>query len=176
MPFGEFIPRGFRWFTQLMNIPLGDFSRGPVGAPSFAFRGERIGANICYEDLFGEELAARFADAAAAPTMFANLSNIGWFGDTIAITQHLQISRLRTLEFQRPMLRATNTGATAAIDHRGRVIAELAPFTRGTLDATVQGRSGVTPFAWWAARAGLWPLLALAAAVVAGAAWRGRAS
>ncbi|MEP7101386.1 MAG: apolipoprotein N-acyltransferase, partial [Burkholderiales bacterium] len=116
VPFGEFIPFGFRWFTELMNIPLGDFNRGPVGAPSFAFRGERIGANICYEDLFGEELAARFEDEANAPTIFANISNIGWFGDTIAITQHLQISRMRALEFQRPMLRATNTGATAVID------------------------------------------------------------
>jgi apolipoprotein N-acyltransferase len=56
VPFGEFIPNGFHWFTQLMNIPLGDFNRGPVGAPSFDFRGEHIGANICYEDLFGEEL------------------------------------------------------------------------------------------------------------------------
>ena len=109
VPFGEFIPNGFHWFTQLMNIPLGDFNRGVVGAPSFGFRAERIGANICYEDLFGEELAARFVDPAQAPTMLANLSNIGWFGETIAVDQHLQISRMRALELQRPMLRATNT-------------------------------------------------------------------
>ena len=166
VPFGEFIPTGFRWFTQLMNIPLGDFNRGVVGAPSFAFHGERIGANICYEDLFGEELAARFVDPAAAPTMFANISNIGWFGDTVAIPQHLQISRMRTLEFQRPMLRATNTGATAVIDHTGRMTASLAPFTQGVLDASVQGRTGLTPFAWWAARFGVWPLWLLGAAIV----------
>jgi len=61
-------------------------------------------------------MARRFADAASAPTVFANLSNIGWFGDTIATEQHLNISRLRALEFQRPMVRATNTGATC--DHR----------------------------------------------------------
>ena len=176
VPFGELIPTGFRWFTEMMDIPLGDFTRGPLNAPSFEVGGQRVAPNICYEDLFGEELARRFIDPARAPTVFANVGNIGWFGDTIAIPQHLNISRFRTLEFQVPMLRATNTGATAAIDHRGRVIAELPPFTRGTLDATVQGRSGVTPFAWWAARAGLWPLLALAGAVVAAAAWRGRAS
>jgi apolipoprotein N-acyltransferase len=169
VPFGEFIPYGFRWFTELMNIPLGDFNRGVVGAPSFGFRGERIGANICYEDLFGEELAARFEDAAAAPTVFANLSNIGWFGDTIAIHQHLEISRMRTLEFQRPMLRATNTGATAVIDHTGRVTASLPRLTQGVLDAEVQGRTGLTPFAWWAARFGLWPLTLLAIAIVAAA-------
>ena len=166
MPFGEFIPTGFRWFTQLMNIPLGDFNRGAVGPPSFAFHGERIGANICYEDLFGEELAARFEDAANAPTMFANISNIGWFGDTIAIAQHLQISRMRALEFQRPMLRATNTGATAVIDHLGRVRYSLSPHVQGVLDGEVQGRTGLTPFALWASRFGVWPLWALGALIV----------
>ena len=169
VPFGEFIPFGFRWFTELMRIPLGDFNRGPVGAASFAFHGERIGANICYEDLFGEELAARFEDAANAPTIFANISNIGWFGDTIAIAQHLEISRMRALEFQRPMLRATNTGATAVIDHTGRVTASLPRLTQGVLDAQVQGRTGLTPFAWWASRFGLWPLTLLALLIVASA-------
>ena len=166
VPFGEFIPTGFRWFTELMNIPLGDFNRGVVGAPSFAFHGERIGANICYEDLFGEELAARFTDTANAPTMFANISNIGWFGDSPAIAQHLQISRMRALEFQRPMLRATNTGATVVIDHTGRVTASLPPHTQGVLDGQVQGRTGLTPFAWWAARFGLWPLWGLGLLIV----------
>jgi apolipoprotein N-acyltransferase len=97
----------------------------------------------------------------------ANVSNIGWFGKSIAVDQHLNISRLRTLEFQLPMLRATNTGATAIIDHRAVVTAALAPHTQGVLLGTVQGRQGVTPFAWWAARAGLWPLVALALTVVA---------
>ena len=166
VPFGEFIPRGFRWFTELMHIPLGDFDRGPADAPSFAFAGQRLAPNICYEDLFGEELARRFADAAAAPTMFVNVSNIGWFGDTIAVPQHLHISRLRALEFQRPMLRATNTGATAVVDHRGRVTHALAPFTRGVLDATVEGRVGLTPYSRWASRYGLWPLVACVAAAV----------
>lgn len=165
VPFGEFIPTGFRWFTELMDIPLGDFARGPLNAPSFAFRGERIAPNICYEDLFGAELARRFIDPDLAPTIFANVGNIGWFGDTVAVPQHLNISRMRTLEFQRPMLRATNTGATAVIDHRGQVTASLPPFTRGVLEGQVQGRTGLTPFAWWSARFGLWPWLALVVTV-----------
>lgn len=173
VPFGEFIPTGFRWFTNLMNIPLGDFARGVTHPPPFAALGQRFGPNICYEDLFGEELARRFADAATAPTVMVNLSNIGWFGQTIAIDQHLHISRLRTLELQRPMLRATNTGATAAIDHRGAVTAVLPPHTRGVLTAPVEGREGLTPFARWAAHLGLWPL-ALAAAGVLGLAARRR--
>ena len=162
VPFGEFIPTGFRWFTELMNIPLGDFNRGPRKPPSFAVGTARVAPNICYEDLFGEELARRFTDAASAPTMLANVSNIGWFGNSIALPQHLNISRMRSLELQRPMLRATNTGATAVIDHRGVVSAALPYFSRGLLLAEVQGREGLTPFARWASAAGLWPLWALA--------------
>ena len=174
VPFGEFIPPGLRWFTDALGIPLGDFARGPAVAPSFAFAGQRIAPNICYEDLFGEELALRFRDSAAAPTILANLSNIGWFGDTVAVPQHLAISRTRSLELQRPMVRATNTGATAVVDHEGRVTALLAPFTRGVLQASVQGREGLTPFSWWASRWGLWPLALLAVAVIGSAAWLGR--
>jgi apolipoprotein N-acyltransferase len=174
VPFGEFIPIGFRWFTAMMNIPLGDFARGVVDPPSFAVGAQRVAPNICYEDLFGEELARRFADPATAPTVFANVSNIGWFGDTIATVQHLNISRMRALEFQRPMIRATNTGATAIVDHRGVVQAMLPPHTRGVLTGSVQGRDGITPFAWWAARAGLWPLALGALLVVLAAAWRER--
>jgi apolipoprotein N-acyltransferase len=172
VPFGEFIPRGFRWFTEMMNIPLGDFARGVRVPPSFAVQGQRVAPNICYEDLFGEELARRFVDATQAPTIFANVSNIGWFGPSAIIAQHLHISRLRSLEFQRPMLRATNTGATAIIDHRGVVTAQLAPYTQGVLTGQVQGRVGTTPYAWWAARLSLWPLLVLALAVLAATGWR----
>ena len=157
VPFGEVIPPGFHWFIRLMNIPLGDFNRGAVGQPSFAWQGQRLAPNICYEDLFGEELAARFVDPARAPTMFVNVGNIAWFGNTVAIDQHLQISRMRALEFSRPMIRATNTGATAIIDHRGEVTHFLPRHTQGALSGEVQGRSRITPYAWWAGRFGLWP-------------------
>jgi len=158
VPFGEFIPPFFKWFTQMMNIPLGDFARGGIGQPSFEWQGQRLAPNVCYEDLFGEELAARFADPATAPTAFVNVSNIGWFGDSVAIDQHLAISRMRALEFERPMLRATNTGATAIIDHRGQVTHRLPRLTRGVLQGQFEGRTHMTPFARWAAVAGLWPL------------------
>jgi apolipoprotein N-acyltransferase len=175
VPFGEFIPTGFRWFTNLMNIPLGDFARGVTHPPPFVALGQRWGPNICYEDLFGEELARRFTTAAAAPTVLVNVSNIGWFGETIAVDQHLHISRLRTLELQRPMIRATNTGATAVIDHQGVVAASLPPHLRGVLTAPVEGRDGLTPFARWASALGLWPLALLALAVLVPVALRRRA-
>ncbi|MDO9358000.1 MAG: apolipoprotein N-acyltransferase [Polaromonas sp.] len=166
VPFGEFVPPGFRWFIDMMHIPLGDFRRGPLGQPSFEWQGQRLAPNICYEDLFGEELAASFTDAATAPTILVNVSNIGWFGNTIAIDQHLAISRMRSLEFERPMIRATNTGATVIIDHRGQVTHALPRHTRGVLTGEVEGRKGITPYAAWASRYGLWPFWAGAAALV----------
>ncbi|NIC41181.1 apolipoprotein N-acyltransferase [Aquabacterium sp. A08] len=176
VPFGEFIPWGFRWFTELMHIPLGDFRRGALAQPPLAWAGQRIAPNVCYEDVFGEELAASFRDPAQAPTVLVNVSNLAWFGDTVAIDQHRHMSRLRALELERPMLRATNTGATAVIDHRGRVQAELPRLTRTVLEAEVEGRHGVTPYARWAGSWGLWPLVALCLGVLAGLAVWGRAA
>jgi apolipoprotein N-acyltransferase len=170
-PFGEFIPNGFHWFVHMMNMPLGDFTRGPLVAPPFAVREQRIGPNICYEDLYGEEIAARFANASQAPTILVNVSNLAWFGEEVAIHQHLQIARMRSLEFQLPTLRATNTGATVMIDHLGRVVSGLPFNTRGVLDVTVQGREGVTPFAWWASRWGLLPLVVVALLAALAGAW-----
>lgn len=167
VPFGEFVPPFFRWFTRMMNIPLGDFNRGALAQPSLPWQGERLAPNICYEDLFGEELARRFADPSTAPTVFVNVSNIAWFGNTLAIDQHLHISRMRALEFDRPMLRATNTGATVVIDRHGRVTHALERHTRGVLTGQVHGGRAITPFAWWAARFGLWPLTAAVAAAIA---------
>jgi apolipoprotein N-acyltransferase len=174
VPFGEFIPPFFRWFTELMNIPLGDFNRGVVGQPSFLWQGQRLAPNICYEDLFGDELGARFAGVSDAPTIFVNISNIGWFGNTVAIDQHLHISRMRAIEFERPMIRATNTGATVIIDHRGHVTHRLPRHTRGVLVGEVEGRTGTTPYAWWVSRLGLWPLWLLGIATAAFAAWAQR--
>jgi apolipoprotein N-acyltransferase len=149
VPFGEFIPPGFRWFVDMMRIPLGDMQRGAALQAPFGVRDQWVLPNICYEDLFGEEIAAQLRDAYRTgqppASLLLNLSNIAWFGDSIALPQHLQISQMRTLETGRPMLRATNTGATAVILPDGR-LTELAPYTRGTLAAKVQGYAGQTPY------------------------------
>ena len=174
VPFGEFIPPLFRWFTNLMHIPLGDFNRGSLGQPSFAMQGQRLAVHICYEDLFGEELATRFIDPAKAPTALVNVSNLAWFGEGLAIHQHLSIARMRALEFGLPVLRATNTGATAIIAHSGAVQAQLPYGAAGVLHGNVQGRAGLTPFAWWAARWGLWPLWLMGLAALAFSAFAGR--
>ncbi len=157
VPFGEFIPPLFKWFTAMMNIPLGDFNRGDLGQASFDWQGQKLAPNICVEDLYGEELAQLFIDPAQAPTILVNVSNLAWFGNSLAMDQHLQIARMRALEFERPFLLATNTGATAIMDHRGRVTRAIPRDTRGVLVGEVEGRIGITPYAWWMARWGLWP-------------------
>ncbi len=148
VPFGEFIPTGFRWFVEMMQIPLGDFTRGKIVQEPFAVKDQWILPNICYEDLFGEEIAEQIAasqlSGTAQPTILLNMSNIAWFGDTIALPQHLQISQMRSLETGRPMLRSTNTGTTAVISHKGEISAQLPPYTRGGLSASVQGYRGAT--------------------------------
>ena len=178
VPFGEFVPLMFRWFVDLMRIPLGSFGRGALGQPLLEFKGERIATNICYEDLFGEELAQNFSDPQHSPTLMINLSNIAWFGNTVAIDQHLHISRVRAMELGRPMLRATNTGATAIIDAQGVVTHRLVSGVQGVLSGEVKGvHSELTPYTQWASKLGLFPMWFLgftAVFTVAGLAHRAR--
>ena len=172
LPFGEIIPPGFHWFVTLMRIPLADQARGQTTA-SLSFAGQRLRPLVCYEDLFGEEIASSMVGDQAA-TVFVNVSNLAWFGQLLVQDQHLQFSQMRALEFQRPFIRSTNTGATAVVDHRGQVTARLPMLTPGILEARVEGRIGQTPYASWLAAWGLWPLLAAALAVLGGAMLLGR--
>ncbi len=166
VPFGEFVPPLFQWFVDMLHIPLGDFAQARPASDVLMWQGQRVALQICYEDLFGEELAKQFRQAATAPTVWVNMSNIAWFGDTHAVPQHLNIARMRALEFQRPVLRATNTGATAIIDAQGRVQQHIQPFTRGVLVGEFEGRSGLTPYARWVSKWGLSPLWLLCLAIV----------
>lgn len=160
LPFGEFIPPGLGWFVHAMNIPLDDQARGDHQR-NWSVAGQKLRPLICYEDLFGED----FVHSAVGPdaaTVFVNVSNLAWFGTVMVQDQHLQFSQMRALEFQRPVARSTNTGATAVVDHRGRITARLPPLQRGVLEASVDGRSGTTPYARWLAALGLWPLWGIA--------------
>ena len=156
LPFGEFVPPGFRWFVDLMNIPLGDQAHGRSSA-AFDVGGQRLRPLICFEDLFGEDMVDSVVGTDAA-TILVNVSNLAWFGPRLVQDQHLQFSQMRALEFERPVIRSTNTGATAVVDHFGRVTSRLPPLVAATLDAKVEGRIGETPYARWLAAAGLWPL------------------
>jgi len=170
VPFGEFIPPGFRWFTDMLNIPLNDATRGQGLQAPFAVKDQLVLPNICYEDVFGEEIAYQLRSARRPATLLLNMSNLSWYGQSTAIPQHLQISRMRTLETGRPMLRSTNDGATAVINHRGQVTGQLPFYTEGVLNATVRGTSGFTPFV----RFGNLAFLLLGALALAGAWFAGR--
>lgn len=164
VPFGEYSPPLFGWFYRLASIPMSDQTRGAPEQPPMRLDGQRVALNICYEDLFGAELIR----ALPAATLMLNLSNLAWYGDSLAQPQHLQIARVRALETGRPMLRATNTGMTAVVQPDGRVSAVLPGFERGVLRMTVQGHAGLTPYARWGDR----PALGLALLMALGGALR----
>jgi apolipoprotein N-acyltransferase len=142
VPFGEFVPPGFGWLVKTFAIPLSNFSLGPKNPKPLALGGQLVAPNICWEDAFGEEIIRQLPEA----TLLVNVSNVAWFGDSLAPAQHLQISRMRALETGRTMLRATNTGVTAIIDPRGRVVARLPQFTEGILEGEVRGYAGASPY------------------------------
>jgi apolipoprotein N-acyltransferase len=158
VPFGEFVPAGFAWFFGLVNIPMSGFSAGSPGQAPLMVAGQRLAVTICYEDLFAAELRP----AVPGATLIVNLSNTAWFGDSLAQPQHLQIARMRALEAGRPVLRATNTGMTAAIAGNGDVIDVLPPFVEGGLTVSVRGHQGLTPYG----TAGGAPILLLATLAV----------
>ena len=115
-----------------------DFSRGSIDQQPLNIAGQRVAVNICYEDVFGEEIIRQLPQA----TLLVNISNVAWFGRSIAPEQHLQISQARALETGRYMLRATNTGMTAVIDQRGRVVKVAPQFTTATVEHEVPGFQG----------------------------------
>jgi apolipoprotein N-acyltransferase len=145
VPFGEYypVPDFVRGWLRLMNLPSTDAAPGESDQPPLAVAGERLGVTICYEDVFGAEQRHYLPTA----TLLVNVSNDGWFGDSIAPHQHLQIARLRAAEAGRYLLRATNTGISAIIEPGGAVVATLPPFEQGVLTGTVRGYSGLTPYA-----------------------------
>jgi apolipoprotein N-acyltransferase len=145
VPFGEQfpVPDFIRDWMRLRNLPYIDLGVGAADQPPLAVGGERLGITICYEDVFGAEQLRYLADT----TLLVNVSNDGWFGESIAIPQHLQIARVRAAEAGRYLLRSANRGVTAVIDPHGRVVETIEPFRAGVLKATVRGHTGATPYA-----------------------------
>ena len=156
VPFGEYkpLPALTTGLYTLMDMPLADFRQGGGSQAPLTMKNQRVAFNICYEDGFGDELIP----AAAQSTLLANASNLAWYGKSNAMYQHLQQSQARALELGRYMVRATNTGATAAIDPQGRITAQLPADTAAVLTAAVEGRSGQTPYM---KLGGSWPLISL---------------
>lgn len=156
--FGEFMPPVFSWAYQWLNIPLSNMSRGSTNQTPMPLAVGKVAINICYEDAFGNEIAWQLPDA----QLLVNVSNMAWYGRSLAAEQHLQLSQMRSIETSRWMLRATNTGMTAAIDETGKIVAALPQFTRGTLSVQAQPRTGTTPYVRWRD----WPVVIFCGLVV----------
>jgi len=170
VPFGEFIPLRpvLGWIVSVLAIPLQDFSRGGETQRPLAVAGQQVAVNICYEDAFGEEIIRQLPEA----TLLVNVSNVAWFGRSIAPGQHLQISQARALETGRYMLRATNTGITGVIGTDGKLLDAAPEFTMAAVAYSVRGYSGATPYVRWGNRAAL--LLGLC--LIGASAWLTRSS
>ncbi|MBU1215724.1 MAG: apolipoprotein N-acyltransferase [Gammaproteobacteria bacterium] len=148
VPFGEFIPlRGvLGWFiNEVLQIPMGDLSSGGDMQAPLAVAGQQVAVNICYEDVFGEEIIRALPQA----TLLVNVTNDAWYGESNAAVQHNQMSQMRARETGRMMLRATNTGVTSVIGTDGQVLAQLLQHEEGVLTAQVQGYTGSTPYVRW---------------------------
>lgn len=148
VPFGEFIPLRpvLGWLiNEVLNIPMGDLTSGASSQPPLAIAGQQVAVNICYEDVFGEEIIRALPQA----TVLVNVTNDAWYGASWAAEQHNQISQLRALETGRMMLRATNTGVTSIIAADGKILQRLPEHEEGVLLGMAQGYSGSTPYARW---------------------------
>lgn len=168
MPFGEFSPAGLSLLANLIDVPLKDLTPGSKDqAPLALGGGQHAGVLICQEGMVGEDARHWARDA----TLLLNPSNLAWFDGTPALAQHLQMARMRALEVGRPVLRAANSGVTAAIDHRGQVRQRLPLQTAGVLTGALQPMTGLTPYARWGDAAAM--LLAVACLVAP--LWLGRA-
>jgi len=147
VPFGDYFP--MRSLTSVLlnvlSIPMSNFSAGDANQEPFDLGTQILGVDICYEDVFGEEIIRQLPEA----TVLANFTNDAWWGESFGPQQHLQIAQARSIETGRELLRVTNTGVTAVIDHRGHIIARLPQFSESVLRAEIYGRKGVTPYSRW---------------------------
>jgi apolipoprotein N-acyltransferase len=147
------VPQAVREWLRLMNLPYSDFEPGRDDPAPLRAAGETFAPTICYEDAYGSEQLALVRQS----SLLVNVTNDAWFGDSTAPHQHVDISRMRSLESGRAMLRATNDGVTALIEHDGSLIGTLPQFQPAVLTGAVQPRTGMTPYV----RFGNWPVLAV---------------
>lgn len=148
LPIGEFVPfqEWLRPLAPFFNLPQSSFSRGAYVQNNLIAHGLHIAPLICFEIAFPEQLAANFTDQTA---LILTVSNDAWFGNSHGPHQHMDIARMRALEFGRPLVRSTNTGITAIVDHKGQYSARLPQFIEGVLKSDVTLVEGRTPFSHW---------------------------
>jgi apolipoprotein N-acyltransferase len=135
VPFGEYAPlAGILGFTRDIIGAIGDFSPGR-GAHNLPLPWGKFGVLICYEAIF-PDLTRSFVERGAQ--FLVNITNDAWFGRTAAPYQHLSMVTLRAVENRVSIARAANTGISAVIDSRGRVVRSTDLFTREILSGRIE--------------------------------------
>jgi apolipoprotein N-acyltransferase len=155
VPFGEHVPLEFllRGLIDFFDLPMSSFSPGPADQSPFTVQQWNIGASICYEIVYANLIAR----SAKNSDFFITVSNDSWFGESIGPLQHFQMARMRALENSRYLIRGTNNGISAIINHKGQIVNQGKQFTREIVSGSVQGMSGNTPFS----TTGDWPAVIL---------------
>ena len=164
VPFGEYLPLKplLQPALAMLNVSIADFSPGAGDAPPlFHADGFAVGLSICYEAVFG----AHFRSALPEAETLINISNDAWFGASASPHQHLQMARMRAIESGRYLLRATNTGISAVIDEKGRIVGKTRQFEADAIATKVPLFTGRTLYAL----TGDIPILALCLSLLAGA-------
>lgn len=148
LPIGEFVPfqEWLRPIAPLFNLPQSSFSAGKYVQPNLVANDINILPLICFEIAFPDQLKANFN---TKTDILLTVSNDSWFGDSHGPHQHLDIARMRAAEFGRPLLRATNNGVTAVVDHAGMIVDIIPQFTEQVLRAEVILVEGETPYSKW---------------------------
>tara|TARA_R110002110_G_scaffold415765_3_gene655307 strand:+ start:75529 stop:77007 length:1479 start_codon:yes stop_codon:yes gene_type:complete len=144
VPFGEYVPleKWLRGLIAFFDLPMSAFSSGPPDQPPLRVGTYRVAPFICYEIVYPDQVAA----GARNSDLLITISNDSWFGDSIGPLQHLQIAQMRALENGRYLIRGTNNGVSAIIDHRGRILDRTEQFVEATLVGEAQAMLGKTPF------------------------------
>lgn len=148
VPFGEFLPfepllKKLGDIIPFFALPMSSFSAGSAIQPPMRAYNITIAAALCYEIAYGQQLRNNWQNS----DWILTLSNDAWFGDSIGPHQHLQLARMRARELGRPVIRATNNGITAFIDHMGQIVAAAPQFQQTTLQHKLQRYTGRTLFA-----------------------------
>ena len=156
VPFGEYVPLEgvLRGLIGFFDLPMSSFTRGPANQAPLIANGTKVMPFICYEVAYPDFLARNAVNS----DLLLTISNDGWFGDSVGPLQHLQIARMRALETGRYMIRGTNNGVTAIIDHKGQITSRIPQFERAVLTGEVFTATGSTPYMMTAS----WPVLTLA--------------
>ena len=151
VPFGEFTPLEsvLKPITNLLGIPMSSMQSGDIKQAPLIMKGFKFTTVICYEVILSDLMWQNFS---ADTDFLLTVSNDAWFGDSIGPKQHLQMAQARALEFGRPLIRSTNNGITAIIDHHGKIIQQLPQFETSVLSQTLSPTIGLTPYARWGNR------------------------